>query len=98
MDKTALVTINYNIEWQLLKQVHKAIYSREWPGYRKQFIHNRTLRSSAAIQLEIPLVSHIYQDQVAKSFNVLPGCVRNCLDINQFSKMTFNFFNEKGQR
>ena len=86
-----------NIEWQLLKQVHKAIYSREWPGYLrlKQFMHNRTLRSSAAMQLEIPLVSHTYQDQAAKSFNVLPGCVRNCLDFNQFSKMTFKFLMKK---
>ena len=58
-------------------------------------MHNRTLRSSAAKQLEIPLVSHIYQDQAAKSFNVLPGCVRNCLDFNQFSKMTFKFLMKK---
>ena len=41
------------------------------------------------MQLEIPLVSHIYQDQVAKSFNILAGCVRNCTDFNQFSKMSF---------
>ena len=41
------------------------------------------------MQLEIPpVVSHIYQDQVAKSFNILSECVRNCIDFNQFSKMT----------
>ena len=28
---------------------------------------------------EIPLVSHIYQDEAAKSFNILPECVRNCI-------------------
>ena len=55
----------------------------------KQFKHNRTLRSSAAMQLEIPRVSHIYQDQAAKSVNILPGCVRNRFDFNHFSKMTF---------
>ena len=62
----------------------KANFSREWPGYLRlqQFHHNRTLRSSAAMQLEIPLVSHIYQDQAAKSFNILPGCVRNFIDFN----------------
>ena len=34
--------VKENIEWQLLKLVHKAIYSREWPGYLrlKQFMHN----------------------------------------------------------
>ena len=37
------------------------------------------------MKLEIPLVSHIYQDQAAKSFNSLPGYVRNCIDFNQFS-------------
>ena len=58
-------------------------------------MHNRTLRSSAAMQLEIPVVSYIYQDQAAKSFNILPGCVRNCLDFNQFSKMTFKFLMKK---
>ena len=47
------------------------------------------------MQLEIPLVSHTYQDQAVKSFNVLPGCVRNCLDFNQFSKMTFKFLMKK---
>ena len=41
------------------------------------------------MQLEIPLVSHIYQDQATKSSNILPGFVRNCLDFNHFSKMTF---------
>ena len=89
--KLSWLPVKENIEWQLLKQVHRAIYSREWPGYLrlKQFMHNRTM------QLEISLVSHIYQDQAAKSFNVLPGCVRNCLDFNQFSKMTFKFLMKK---
>ena len=41
------------------------------------------------------IVSHIYQDQAAKSFNVLPGYVRNCLGFNQFSKMTFKFLMKK---
>ena len=58
-------------------------------------MHNRPLRSSAAMQLEIPLVSHIYPDQAAKSFDILPGCARNCLDFNQFSKMTLKFLMKK---
>ena len=76
------------LEWQ---SVHRVIFSHEWPGYLqlKQFKQSWTMSSSAAMQLEIPLVvSHIYQDQVAKSFNILSECVRNCIDFNQFSKMT----------
>ena len=63
--------VREHIEWQQLKAVHKAIFSHEWPSY------NGTLRSSAVMQLEIPLVSHIYQDQAAKSFNILSEYIRN---------------------
>ena len=74
--KLSWLPVKEHIEWQLLKLGHMAIPSRD-------------SRSSAAMQLEIPLVSHIYQDQVAKSFNILPECVRNFIDFNQFSKMIF---------
>ena len=47
------------------------------------------------MQLEIPPVSHIYQDQAAKGFKILPGCVRNCIDFKQFSNMTFKFLMNK---
>ena len=78
---------------EAVKASSRGNFSREWPGYLrlKQFNHKRTLRSSAAMQLEIPLVSHVYQDQAAKSFNILPGC----LDFNPFSKMTFKFLMKK---
>ena len=51
-----------HIEWQLLKSVDKAIFSHEWLGYLRlrQFKHNRTLRTSAAMQLEISIVSHMH--------------------------------------
>lgn len=38
------------------------------------------------MQLEIPLVPHIYQDRAAKGFNILPAFVKNCIAFNQFSK------------
>ena len=77
MIKLNWLPVKEHIEWQLLTLVHKEILSHEWPSYLrlKQFKHNRTLRSSEAMQLEIPLVPDIYQDQAAKSFNSLPGCV-----------------------
>ena len=83
------------LEWQ---SVHKVIFSHEWPSYLqlKQLKQSWTMSSSAAMQLEIPLVvSHIYQDQVAKSFNILSECVRNCIDFYQSSKMTFKPLMEK---
>ena len=85
------ITSPISIEWQLLKSVHKVIFSRKWPSYLqlKQLNHKWTLRSSAAMQLEIPLVVlHICQDQDAKSLNTVnkvpytfrwPECVRNCI-------------------
>ena len=82
-------TSSTSIKWQLLKLVHKAIFSHEWPSYLqfKQFKQSWTTSSSAAMQLEIPLVvSHIYQDQVAKS-----------IDFYQFSKMTFKHLMKKVQ-
>ena len=85
------------LEWQ---SVHKVIFSHEWPSYLqlKQLKQSWTMSSSAAMQLEIPLVvSHIYQDQVAKSFNILSECVRNCIDSCQFSKMTFKHLMNKVQ-
>ena len=93
-------TSSTSIEWQLLKSVHEAIFSHEWPSYLQltQIKQSWTPSSSAAMQLEIPLVvSHIYQDQVAKSFNILSECVRNCIDFYQFSKMTFKHLMEKVQ-
>ena len=49
--KLGWLPVKEHIEWQLLKLVHCAIFSREWPGYLrlKQFKHNRTLRSSSAM-------------------------------------------------
>ena len=88
-------TSSTSIEWQ---SVHKVIFSHEWPSYLqlKQLKQSWTTSSSAAMQLEIPLVvSHIYQDQVAKSFNILSECVRNCIDFYQSSKMTFKPLMEK---
>ena len=95
--KLSWLPIKEHIEWQLLKLVYKAIFSREWPGSLrlKQFKHNLTLRSSAAMQFEIPVVSHNYQDQAAKSFNIVPGCVRNCIDFKQFSKIAFKLLMKK---
>ena len=47
------------------------------------------------MQLEMPLVSHIYQDQAAKSFNISPEYIGNCINFNPFFKMTFRYLMKK---
>ena len=44
------------------------------------------LLATEAIKNNRTLVSHIYQDQAAKSFNILPEYIRNCIDFSQFSR------------
>ena len=79
------------LEWHTLKITHKALHDPNWPKYLevKRFKHERTLRSSAGISLEIPLISNTFEDQVASSFNKLPITLRNCKEHKQFSRDIF---------
>ena len=80
-----------------LKAAHKAIQSRTWLSYLKVDIvkHMRTLRSSSGISLVTPIESGTFQDEAAKLFNKLPLSVRNCSNINTFSKATFNYLMDR---
>lgn len=80
--------IKEHLEWQLLKSVHKTLYSNELTSQFKQY---RALRSSVATQFETSLVSHTFQDQAAKNFDTLPQHIRNCIGFQHFTKLTFNF-------
>ena len=66
--------VKQQLEWPTRKIAHKALHDPNWPKYLdvKRFTHERTLRSSAETLLEISLISNIFQDQVASSFNKLP--------------------------
>ena len=68
------------------------IYNTNWPNYIKLniFQHDRCLRSSNGLQLEIPLISNTLQDQASHVFNSLPEDVRNCLDFTTFCRETRN--------
>ena len=85
------------IQWNLLEATHKAIYSPDWPNYLTLNIvkPTRTFRSNSGISLEIPMISHTFQDQAAKVFNNLPLETRNCPDFNVFRRNTFNYLLEK---
>ena len=73
------------LEWHTLKIMHEALHEPNWPKYMdvKRFKHERTLRSSAGLLLETPLISNTFQDQVASSFNKLP--------IHEIEKNKTNF-------
>ena len=57
--------------------------------------HMRTLRSSSGISLVTPMESGTFQDEATKLFNKLPLSVRNCSNINTFSKATFNYLMDR---
>ena len=60
-----------------LNLVHKALYSPNWPTYVQlvKVQHKRTLRSSQATRLQIPLEK---RDATATHFKALPAKLRQC--------------------
>jgi len=75
-----------NTQLNILKLGHRALFSEAWPEYLQLPRHNpqRTLRSSNAPLIEIPLVRGTFQDTIATLFNALPARVRRCPDFNTF--------------
>ena len=57
------------------------------PANEFQCLFTEAPGTTSLAQHHIKLTSD--QPNRSRPFNVLPGCVRNCLDFNQFSKMTF---------
>ena len=55
----------------LLKLVHKALYSPFWPAYLRLKVDNppRNIRFTCGTQVEIPLLANTFQDQPAALFN-----------------------------
>ena len=83
----------------LLKLVHKALYSPIWPEYLTLNVHNpfRNLRSTNDTQVEIPLIANTFQDQAASLFNKLPRNLRNTVDHNIFSREVKRFLLTKAK-
>ena len=77
-----------NTELNILKLVHRALYSSSWPENLKLTRHStqRQLRSSNALLLQISLVKGTFQDAAANLFNRLPAHLRLCSDFNTFKR------------
>jgi hypothetical protein len=52
----------------------------DWPSSLKleEYFPIRTLRSSSARRLVVPIISGTFQDEAAPVFNSLPEEIRNC--------------------
>ena len=77
-----------NTELNILKLVHRALYSISWPENLKLMRHSmqRQLRSSNAPLLQISLVKETFKDAAANLFNRLPAHLRLCSDFNTFKR------------
>ena len=77
-----------NTERNILKLVHRALYSSSWPENLKLTRHStqRQLRSSNAPLLQISLVKGTFQDAAANLFNRLPAHLKLCSDFNTFKR------------
>ena len=77
-----------NTELNILKLVHRALYSSSWPENLKLMRHStqRQLRSSNAPLFQMSLVKGTFQDAVANLFNKLPAYLRLCSDFNTFKR------------
>ena len=73
--------------FHLLNLVHKALYSPNWPTYVQlvKVQHKRTLRSSQATRLQIPLEKGTFQDATATHFKALPAKLRQCTALKSHS-------------
>ena len=71
-------------EWHVLKAVHKAIYSHDWPRnlQLEQVRNARNLRSSSTINLVIPHASDTFQSSEAALFNSLPSMLNVVIILN----------------
>ena len=51
--------------YHLAKLAYKAMNCDDWPSYLKLYIPIRTLRSSSARRLVVPIISGTFQDEAA---------------------------------
>ena len=73
-------------EFELMRFAHKSIWDHSWPQYLTLELrtNNRSLRSSKAPLLTVPLETGTFQDSCAKIFNELPTQLRNVHDHRSF--------------
>ena len=78
-------------EWHVLRAVHKALHSNEWPRnlQLEQIRNARNLRSSSIINLVIPHASDTFQYGATALFSSLPPNLKCFDNFNSFSKQTY---------
>ena len=92
----SVLPIKERRDWHLLKLTYKALYSKIWPSYLKlnPVVHSRTLRSSAAARLTVPLEKGTFQYSVAFIVKGLPEKLRQCKDFKSFTRLTKSFLRD----
>ena len=80
------LAIHERTEFELMRFAHKSIWDYSWPQYLRLELrtNNRSLRSSRAPLLTVPLETGTFQDCCAKIFNELPTQLRNVHDHRSF--------------
>ena len=75
-------------DFHILKLVYKALFSSIWPWYvaLAKGEHTRTLCSSIATRLVVPLEKDTFQDAAANLFNALPPELHMCDDFKLYCK------------
>ena len=99
--KLGWLPIEERRDFNLLKQVFKALNSETWPDYLQLNVrkNKRDLRSNGSKSLEIPRKeSRNCQDNAAKLFNSLPEGIRNCSNYNTFLSLTNKFLVNRAQQ
>ena len=99
--KLGWLPIEERRDFNLLKQVFKALNSETWPDYLQLNVrkNKRDLRSNGSKSLEIPRKeSGTFQDKAAKLFNSLPESIRNCSNYDTFLSLTNKFLVNRAQQ
>ncbi len=78
--------------YHLSKLVYKVLYFSNWPAYLKLDESSRTLRSSSACHLVVPLVTGTFQAEAARVFNDLPEDIRNCSNYKEYCTNSLAYF------
>ena len=73
-------------QFNLLKAIHKSIYSQHWPKHAAVDVHKpvRSLRSNTTLNLVRPMEKGTFQDIASELFNSLPNDIKILSNYGQF--------------
>ena len=99
--KLGWLPVNERRDFNLLKQVFKALNSETWPNYLQLKVkeNKREPRSNGNRSLEIPKKeSGTFQDKAARLFNSLQETVRNSSNYNTFLSLSNKFLANRAEQ